>query len=166
VGAAVQQEGCPDYAVRGLGPERLEALCRGECHHPSDERRLITRIEVVRVRPQASPDEPVADLIEDPWRRFACAPDPAGCAVEFDDPDFAADGREAVYYVRAVQEETPAVNAGGVRCRYDADGTCIEVDPCYGDYRTPREDDCLWPNEERAWSSPIYVAPEAAPPDA
>ena len=28
--------------------ERLAYLCRGECYHPSDQRRPITRVEVVR----------------------------------------------------------------------------------------------------------------------
>ncbi|MBW2313831.1 MAG: DUF3604 domain-containing protein [Deltaproteobacteria bacterium] len=159
VGSPKQQDGCPDYAVRGLGAERLESLCRSECHNPSDERHLISRIEVVRIRPQVRPGEPVEDLIEDPWRRFACAPDTDGCAVEFDDPDFLAGGREAIYYVRAVQEPTPAINAGNLRCKYDGEGNCIEVDPCYGGYQTDKSDDCLSPNEERAWSSPIFVSP-------
>jgi len=159
VGAARQQEGCPDYAVRGLPAERLEHLCRGECHNPGEEHQRITRIEVVRIRPQVRPGEPVEDLIEDPWRQFACAPDPAGCAVEFEDPELVAGGRDALYYVRAIQEPTPAVNAALLRCKYDAEGNCIEVNPCYGDYRTDMADDCLAENEERAWSSPIFVQP-------
>jgi len=160
VGAAKQKPGCPEYAVRGIGSDRLETLCRGECNNPSDEHRLITRIEVVRIRPQVRPDEPVDDLIEDPWRRFACAPDQAGCAVEFEDPDFLSGGREALYYVRAIQEPTPAINAGNLRCKYDAEGNCIELDPCYGGYQTDKDDDCLSENEERAWSSPIWLEPE------
>ena len=71
----------------------------------------------MRIRPQRAPGEPVGALIEDPWRRFACPADPAGCAVEFEDPDFAAGGRDAIYYVRAIQEPTPAVNAGGAALR-------------------------------------------------
>jgi Protein of unknown function (DUF3604) len=158
-GALVQKPGCSDYALQALGPERLERLCRGECYNPGDERRRITRIEIVRIRPQVRPDEPVAGRIEDPWRRFACAPDAAGCTVEFEDREFGGSDRPALYYARAIQEPTPAVNAGGLRCTYDEAGRCTEVHLCYGDYRTPFDDDCLSPNEERAWSSPIYVNP-------
>ena len=49
------------------------------------------------------------------------------------------------------------VNAGNLRCVRGADGECSEVRPCYGDYRTDYEDDCAAPEEERAWSSPIFV---------
>ena len=143
--------------MTALGPERLRYLCRGECYNPSDERRLITRIEVVRVRPQARPGEPVETLIEDPWKRIDCPRDPAGCSVEFNDPDFVAGGRESIYYVRAIEEPSDAVNAGALRCEYDAEGNCVKINPCHGDYQTPFDDDCLSPNEERAWSSPIYV---------
>ena len=160
VGAFKQLPGCPEHSLKALAPERLQSLCRGECYNPSDERRLITRIEVVRIRPQMRAGEPIATLIEDPWRRLECPRDPAGCAIEFDDPDFTVSGRDATYYVRAIQEPTPAVNAGGLRCEYDASGACVKVHPCYGDYRTPYDDDCLSENEERAWSSPIFVNQE------
>ena len=78
-------------------------------------------------------------------------------AKEFEDPGFAEEQREVIYYARAIQKPSPAVNAGGLRCEYDADGVCIAVNPCYGDYRTDRSDECLRPNAERAWSSPIYI---------
>ena len=158
-GSFKQLPGCPDVSTAGLSPERLERLCRGECYHPSDERHRITRIEVVRIRPQETAGEPVGDRIEDPWRTLRCAPDPSGCVVEFDDPEFLAEHREILYYVRAIQEPTPAVNAGLLRCETDESGRCLDVDPCYGDYRTPRDEDCLAPNEERAWSSPIWIRP-------
>ena len=66
VGAFVQKDGCPEESIRGLSPERLERLCRGECYHASDERHPIVAIEVIRIRPQAHSGENVGDLIEDP----------------------------------------------------------------------------------------------------
>ncbi len=158
-GAFEQKPGCPEHVTAALGAERLHELCVDECYHPGDRRRLITRIEVVRIRPQARPDEPIAPLIEDPWRSFPCPPDRGGCTVDFDDPDFPARGREVLYYVRAIQEPTPAVNAGGLRCTLDDSGECVAVEPCYGDDRTPADDDCLSEHEERAWSSPIFLVP-------
>jgi hypothetical protein len=156
-GAFEQKPGCPEHSVHALGADRLARLCRGECYNPGDRRKRITRIEVVRIRPQVRPGEPVRELIEDPWRRFDCPADAAGCTYEFDDPSFLMSGRPAIYYVRAIEEPSPAVDAGGLRCDRDAAGNCVKVHPCYGDYRTPFDDDCLAPNEERAWSSPIYL---------
>ena len=156
-GAFEQLPGCPEFVEGALGEERLQSLCRGECYNPSDERKLIDRIEIVRIRPQMHPDEDVGDLIEDPWRSIDCAPDRQGCTVEFEDPEFTQGGRETIYYARAIQEPSPAVNGGQLRCEYDENGQCIAVNPCFGDYRTDPNDDCLAPNEERAWSSPIFV---------
>ena len=62
--------------------------------------------------------------------------------------------------MRAIEEPSPAVNGGGLRCERDAKGTCVKPHPCYGDYRTPASDDCLAPVEERALSSPIFVRQE------
>jgi hypothetical protein len=157
-GSFKQKPGCPEVSTQGLSPDRLARLCRGECYNPSDERHVITRIEVVRIRPRIRPDEALRPLIEDPWRSVPCPYDAGGCVVDFEDPDFVAGHREAIYYVRAIQEPTPTINAGGLRCTFDAEGRCIKANPCYGDYRTPASDDCLAPAEERAWSSPIYVS--------
>ncbi len=157
VGSFKQRPGCPDYAEDALGPERLAYICKNECYNPSDERRLISKIEIVRIRPQISPDEDIASLIDDPWRSFDCGQDPNGCAVSFSDPEFETLGRDAVYYARAIEEPSMVINADKFRCEYDADGNCIKVNPCYGDYRVPRSEDCTAPSAQRAWSSPIFV---------
>jgi len=157
VGAFEQKPGCPEESVQGLSPERLERLCRGECYHASDQRHPIVAIEVIRIRPQAHPGEEVSDLIEDPWRRFECEPRADGCVVTFEDLDYADSDRDVLYYARAVQEATPAVNGANLRAEFDAEGNVVRTSPCYGDFRTPFDEDCLAPVEERAWSSPIFL---------
>jgi len=159
-GSFVQRPGCPDFALYALGNTRIEALCANECDYPGDERRRIDRIEVVRIRPQQVPNEPVAGLIEDPWRSFDCPPDPSGCVVEFEDPGF---NRDSVYYVRALEQPTPIINAGGLRCTTDETGECVAVDACHQNFETERDDDCLAESQPRAWSSPIYVDFHQAP---
>ena len=77
--------------------------------------------------------------------------------VEFTDPDFARSRRDAVYYARAIQQPTPRINGDNLRPTRDPAGRAVAVNPCWGDYRTPRSDNCLADVEERAWASPIYV---------
>ena len=117
----------------------------------------MAAIEVIRIRPRAAAGEDAARGIEDPWRVLPCEPDPAGCRVSFEDPDFAADGRDSVYYVRVLEEPSPAVNGAQLRTRFDEAGRALEVEPCHGGFETPEDDDCLAPVQERAWSSPIFV---------
>ena len=92
-----------------------------------------------------------------PVDHAAGPPDPAGCRVEFEDPEFATSGRDAVYYARALQAPTPAVNGANLRPERDASGKVVATTLCYGSYKTPADDDCLAPVNERAWSSPIFV---------
>ncbi len=161
VGAFEQKPGCPPDARQALGPERLERLCLGECYHPGDTRKPITRIEVVRVRPQVRPDEPIEALIDDPWRSFDCPGTAAGCSVELSDPEWPTLGRSAAYYVRAIQAPSPAVNGAGLGCkRRDETGRCLEIEACGSS--APDGEDCLADVEERAWSSPIWVDPSAS----
>lgn len=88
VGSFKQKNGCPAYASNGMSMERLGDLCGGECYNPSDERHLITRIEVVRIRPQSYPGEPIEKLIDDPFKVIECKPQQEGCSAEFSDPSY------------------------------------------------------------------------------
>jgi len=154
VGSLIQRPGCPAYVRDALSPQRLERLCLGECYYPSDQREPIEAIEIVRIRPGAGEGD-LATRIEDPWLHVPCPRDPAGCAVRFEDRDFGAGDR--VYYARALQAPTPAINGANLRTRFDRDGNPIGVEPCFGGWRTEKSDDCLAPVSERAWSSPLFL---------
>jgi len=157
LGAFVQKPGCPPDSLAALGEERLERLCRSECYHPSDERKRIDRIEVIRIQPQAVAGESVEALIDDPWKVLDCPRAGDGCRAVFADPEFAEQQRDTIYYVRAIEEAGPTVNGDGLRCERDEEGRCIGVDPCRATEPTAFDDDCLADVEERAWSSPIFV---------
>ncbi len=60
--------------------------------------------------------------------------------------------------MRAIEEPSFAVSADNLRCTRDAEGRCSEVNPWWADYRVPYEDDCVAETEERAWSSPVFIA--------
>ena len=151
VGSYEQADGCPSSTVHALGAERTAILCGGECYRPTDQRRRITHLDVVRIRPQTHPDEDVSKLIDDPWQRFECPDDPGGCVATFVDPEFPELGRDTVYYARAFEVPTPTVNGEQPRCTEEGADGCREAELC----RDTGE--CLSEYAHRAWSSPIYV---------
>ena len=73
---------------------------------PFDRGADLLAVQVLMGR--AKPGEPVESLIEDPWRKIPCPLDRAGCTVEFEDPDFVAGGRPALYYARVREVEHDA----------------------------------------------------------
>jgi hypothetical protein len=154
VGSFEQKPGCGDDATSALEPDRLARLCQGECYNPSTVRRLISRIEIIRILPQRTPDEAIVGLVEDPWRVVECDPDPQGCVATFSDESYGRGGRDALYYARAIEAPSAAIAADPLGCRRGDDGRCVQVDPCFG---RPESDECLSQTEERAWSSPIFV---------
>ncbi|WP_169577547.1 DUF3604 domain-containing protein [Sinimarinibacterium sp. CAU 1509] len=165
LGAFEQKPGCPAWTEAAIGVERVEQLCGGECFNPGDTRTPIERIEVVRIRRQTDLHDDPGPLIEDPWKVMRCSDEGNGCSVEFDDPDYPGTDisgqkpRETLYYVRAIHRAEPTINGAQLRCDYDEQGRCVAVKPCYGDARTPLDDQCLAEVEHRAWSSPIFLMP-------
>ena len=151
VGSFEPAAGCPQSTLDALGAERTASLCVNECYWPTDRRRPITHIEIVRIRPQTHPDEDVAELIDDPWQRFECPGDPSGCVATFVDPEFPRLGRDTVYYARAFEVSSPTVNGKPPPCKLESNGECKEVELCSDDGA------CLSDSPQRAWSSPIYV---------
>jgi hypothetical protein len=151
VGSFEQADGCPESTRQALGGERTASLCAGECYRPSDRRRRIQYVDVVRIGPQTRPDEDPAELIDDPWQRFECPDDPNGCVATFVDPEFPMLGRDTVYYARAFEVPTSTVNGQQPQCAAEKEGECSEVELCSDTGK------CLSDYEHRAWSSPIYV---------
>ena len=157
IGDFEQRSGCPVSSINALGEQGVEELCLGECYNPGAKVKAIDRIEVVKVLPQQYASEPLAKLIFDPWKVIPCD-SPEVCEVSFVDEEYAEQARNASYYVRAIQAEaTPTINGDPLRCKWDDNGRCVELDPCYGNDRTPATDDCLAPVQHRAWSSPIFL---------
>lgn len=164
LGAFEQVPGCPDYAVAALGNERLQSLCGGECFRPNaDRRKAITRIEIVRIRPQLSADEPVAPLVEDQWKIFNCPAQGEGCTVEFEDSDYMRDQRSALYYARVIQAPELLIVGDPFGCEYNAEGECVKRNYCVGENAMP-EMNCLSEAQPRAWTSPIFVEYPQEPP--
>ena len=145
-GSLKQNQGCSNESIDSLSPERLEYLCAGECYNPSNEREVIEKIEVIKITPQIYAGEAITPLIQDPWRTIPCG-GTGECVVEFEDQNFS---RDSVYYVRAIQRSTPAINGAPLFQRES-------FELCKGSFRTALDDDCLSMTNERAWSSPIYV---------
>lgn len=159
VGAFKQNPGCPARSQQSLAADELQRLCRGECYNPSDQRQRISRIEIVRIRPQNYQGEVVDSLIEDQWKVFICSGDGNGCQIEFDDPEFSLQKRDMLYYARVISEPKLLINGKSLNASYDADGKFLDSQPC----DTSGNDDCLGINEPRAWSSPIFVSYGARP---
>ena len=152
-GSLIQKPGCPDYSDQALSQERLEKICNLECYNPSNERRKIDRIEIVKILPQQFAGEPIQDLVTESWMVFDC--DDTSCEIEFTDEQFKFGKRDAIYYVRAIEEASQALSADPLRCEFDEFGNCIQTKICQEGYRKTEE--CIGPVEHRAWSSPIYL---------
>ena len=146
-GSFKQKEGCPLESIDSLSPQRLEYLCAGECYNPTNERHIIERIEVIKITPQLYAGEAISPLIQDIWKTISCDGQ-SECVVEFEDENYS---RDSIYYVRAIQASTLAING---------DNSFIasrDFKLCKGSFRTDLADNCLGETNERAWSSPIYL---------
>ena len=158
MGSFRQKPGCPEDAYTALGEDRVEELCFNECYNPSDERKKITRVEVIRVMPQEFEDQSLEDRIQDAWLTHDCDISEVGCSFTFQDKDFLSLGKDTSYYVRAIEEPSPQINVKGGVCTFDENGECTEFKLCTQDWRHPRNvETCSEIDEPRAWSSPIYV---------
>ena len=145
-GSFKQKPGCSNESIDSLSSKRLDYLCAGECNNPSNEREAIEKIEVIKITPQIYAGEAISPLIQDPWKSIPCQ-GTGECMVEFEDQNFS---RDSVYYVRAIQKSTPAINGSLL---FERESFKL----CKGSFRTDLKDDCLSMTNERAWSSPIYV---------
>ena len=153
-GSLKQIPGCPDYSNDSLSKERLEKICNSECYNPSNERRLISRIEVIKILPQQFENEPVQGLVKDVWKSFTC--NKTTCKISFEDEDFSTGRRDAIYYVRAIEEESSTLSADPLGCEFDEKGQCISAEICRVGIHKNRGE-CIAPAEHRAWSSPIFL---------
>lgn len=153
-GSFKQKPGCPDYSDNMLGKERLEEICNNECYNPSSERKIIERIEVVKILPQSYENESINELIFDKWKSFDC--NKSICEFRFIDEDFENQKRDAVYYVRVIEEASNIIGADPLGCEFNEKGECIKTTICRAGHEQNRGD-CLAKSNAQAWSSPIFV---------
>ena len=78
--------------------------------------------------PQQFENEPVDTLINDVWKSFPC--NSTSCKVSFQDEQFSIGRRDAVYYVRAIEEPSATLSADPLGCEYDENGQCIKATVC------------------------------------
>ena len=162
-GSLEQKPGCDNLTHFVLDEERVRNLCRGECYNPDEQRRAITRLEVIRITPAKQVDENPSDLITDPWLVIPCDENMGFCEATIEDSEFLSANRDAAYYVRAIEEPSEAVNGANLGCEYNEKGECVRMENCAHKFHQqfaeglPTDGNCLATVEERAWSSPIYV---------
>ena len=73
--------------------------------------------------------EDAAPLIEDPWKVLTCDDMGQGCLVDFEGTP-PEPNRETLYYIRALQEPTDAVNGDPLQCERDEQGRCLAAPGC------------------------------------
>ena len=145
VGAFKQKPGCPELRrVKALAPERLERLCRGECYNPSDERQLHHAHRGGAHPPAGAPGEPVGAADRGSVAALRLPARPGRLRRRVRRPRL----RRRRARRRLLRARHPGADAGRQRRRpalraTTTTGNCVEVHPCYGDYRTPYDDDCL-----------------------
>jgi hypothetical protein len=105
---------------------------------------VIEKIEIIKITPQIYAGEAVSPLIQDPWKQIPCQ-GTGECIIEFEDENFS---RDSIYYVRAIQKASPAINGAPLSQR-------DSFELCKGSFLTDLDDDCLSATNERAWSSPF-----------
>ena len=155
-GSFEQKPGCAPDVIQALGEERVEQICAGECYNPATADAGSPGSRSSASGGSRARTSRCVSSSKIHGRRSR-APKGELCVVEFEDPTYGALGRDTLYYVRAIQEPTPTVDGGGLRCKGEV------CEPCYGDFRTPADDDCLVDTEERAWSSPIFLLAGSKP---
>ena len=122
MGSFKQLPGCPDYVYEALSKKEFKKSLMVSAITPTDERYQLERIEVIKITPQNSKNEDPSTLIFDTWKTFECDSNQVECEIEFTDEDFENQQRDAVYYVRVIEEDTLLVNGSNLRTQFDADG--------------------------------------------
>ena len=77
--------------------------------------------------------------------------------IRFSDREFQRNGRDSVYYVRAIEEPSLRVNGDNLRWSMMIREIVLKSTSVMAATSLIKKDDCVSLSEERAWSSPIYV---------